>query len=100
MFLKAGAAPIEPKTDATTYAFNLDKGKGSADGKRMVTLGNVSNDQNKSGYVLVPRGNNDKPVQVEADSNGKIWLCIGIDSGYKGTTLVFFDSIKASIIEN
>ena len=99
VYLKAGASPIQPSTD-TQYKFNLSKGTGAADGKQLVSLGNVSNDTNRSGYLVVERDNGSKPVSVVADQTGKIWLCVGFDSGYKGPTDIYFDSIKATITQN
>jgi hypothetical protein len=100
VYLKAGAAPFEPKKDSLTNAFNLDKGTGDKDGKQMVSIGNVSNELNRAGYALVERNNRDKPVQVVASSNGLIWLCVGIQSGYKGTSILYFENINVNIAQN
>lgn len=98
-YLKVGAAPIEPVTNSTTYAFNLDKGKGGTGGKQMVLAGSISNDLARNSYVIVQR-TNETSVQVRADASGSIWLCVGIDSGYKGTIFFYFDKITATITEN
>ena len=99
VYLKAGASPIQPSVDGQ-QKFNLSKGTGAADGKQLVSLGNVSNDTNKAGYLIVERNNLNKPVSVVSDQTGKIWLCVGFDSGYNGPTDLYFDSIKATITQN
>ncbi len=98
-YLKAGAASVKPTTDSTTYAFNLDKGKGSVDGQSMVVLGDISNDLGRAVYASVERNTNGKTVQVRANEQGIIWLCVGIDSGYKGNIFLYFDRITATISE-
>jgi hypothetical protein len=100
IFLKAGASPNEPLTDSTTLAFNLDKGNAGQDGKRMVVLGDISNESNRSGYALVQKTSHGKSVQVEADAEGEIWLCVGTDAAYTGTIVFFYDRIKCTITEN
>jgi hypothetical protein len=100
IFLKAGASPNEPLTDSKTFSFNLDKGNAGQDGKRMVVLGDISNELNRGGYALVQKTSSGKSVQVEADAEGKIWLCIGTDAAYTGTIVYFYDSIKCTITEN
>jgi hypothetical protein len=100
IYLKAGASPNEPLTDSKTFAFNLDKGKGGQDGKRLVVIGDISNELDRGGYTVVQKTNNGKSVMVESDADGKIWLCIGADATYTGSVVFFYDSIKCTITEN
>ena len=96
VLLKAGASLIEPVT-GKDLKFNLSKGTGEADGTQMVSLGTISNGTNRSGYLIVKKENVNKPVSVVAGANGMIWLCVGLESGYKGPTDLYFDNIKATI---
>lgn len=96
VLLKAGASLVEPVT-STDLKFNLSKGVGESDGTQMVSIGNISNGTGRSGFVIVNKQNFSKPVSVVSDKNGAIWLCVGIESGYKGPTSLYFDRIKATI---
>lgn len=101
IYLKAGASPNEPvkKLANSIYTVSIDKGQPAKDGTEMVILGTVSNAINKNTYVLVRRFNDDNPVIVKPDANGVIWLCVGVDTGYEGMTILYYDRIKATITE-
>lgn len=101
VYLKAGASPNEPVTKLVNgfYTVSIDKGQQSEAGKEMALLGNISNGQDKEGYKLVARSNQDKPVVVKANASGEIWLCVGSDSGFEGLTVLYYDKIKATITE-
>jgi len=101
VYLKAGASTIEPakKLEDGFYHFNLDKGAQSQEGKDLFVLGNISNGLDKEDYKIVQRDNAAKPVEVKADANGEIWLCVGTDSGYEGLTRLYYDKIRTTITE-
>ena len=102
VYVKAGAVPAEPlkmfNSARKYYTFNLNKGVRSASGTQMFTLGNIANGLDTLRYKLVAR-NLDKPISVQANTQGEIWLCVGTDSGYRGLTLLYYDKIKVVITE-
>jgi hypothetical protein len=99
VYLKAGASPNEPvkKLVDEFYTVSIDKGQQASEGKERVVLGNVSNGLETYDYRLVSRSNSGKPVNVTANANGEIWLCVGSDSGSEGLTVLYYDKIKATI---
>lgn len=101
VYLKAGASTIEPakKLEDGFYHFNLDKGAQSQEGKDFLILGNIANGLEKEDYKIVQRDNMAKPLEVKANANGEIWLCVGTDSGYEGLTRLYYDKIKTTIAE-
>lgn len=101
VYLKAGAVATEPnrKLEDKFYHFNLDKGQQSESGKDAVLLGNVSNGVDQTIYKLVRRSNLDKPINIKANAQGEIWLFVGSDSGFEGLTVLYYDHIRVTIIE-
>jgi len=101
VYLKAGASSKEPVKTLVNgyYRFNLDKGKLSQDGTEMVVLGNVSNGTDSQRYTKVSRSNGNNPVKVRPNANGEIWLCVGVESGYKGISILYLDKIKTTVTE-
>ncbi|WP_031525617.1 hypothetical protein [Dyadobacter crusticola] len=101
VYIKAGASGTEPITTLkdTEYEFNLDKGQQSEGGKDVVLLGDVANGKDKVEYVLIDRSNAGKPLVVKANAKGEIWLFIGTDSGYEGTTRLYYNRIRATLQE-
>lgn len=99
--LKVGASANEPKEvrDTVTKYNRATIGKGlwNVDGNEMGILGNLSNTATTSGYKLIGYNNNAKPVAIKPNAQGEIWLCVGADTRFKGTTTVFFDRIKVTI---
>jgi hypothetical protein len=48
-------------------------------------------------FKLINRNNIGNPVTIKANSNGDIWLIIATDSGYEGTTTLYYKSINVKI---
>ena len=97
--IKAGASPYEPLAVADEngkYRMNIDKGDRLSDGTRMIIAGDLSNDTNLSQYVLktvrMPH-----PVEVTTDTNGTLWMIVGIDSESAGETTIYIDTIEATV---
>jgi hypothetical protein len=101
VYVKVGASPNEPlkKLVDGFYEVTIDKGNQSTNGTEMIGIGDVGNGTETPGYKLVQRSNADKPISVNSDQNGDIWLCVGTDSGYEGQTILYYDRIKVTIAE-
>jgi len=99
--LKAGASDTEPakKLAGNYYNFSLNKGRWNEDGAEMVIIGNLVNNSARAQYQLVNRNNGSKTISVKPDVNGKIWVCIGEDTRYKGRTVIYYDMIKVIVKE-
>ncbi|WP_157474592.1 hypothetical protein [Dyadobacter sp. Leaf189] len=101
VYVKVGASGTEPRTilKGTEYEFNLDKGQQSQGGADVLVLGDVANGTDQVKYTLIDKSNADKPFIVKANPNGEIWLFVGTDSGYEGTTRLYYNRIIATLQE-
>lgn len=98
VYLKAGASRVEPKpiNNDGFMEMNVDKGVQSQPGESAVVLGDVGVDttyrrDGSPRYAFKTLSS--KPGQsitLEADENGELWIFFGTDSGFEGTTAIFF----------
>ncbi|MGS2741128.1 hypothetical protein [Sinomicrobium sp. M5D2P17] len=98
VFIKAGAVKDEPEKkvgENDYFEMNIDKGNQSQPGKDMINIGDFSNETDNDTYVIVQRGNTD-PFTATSNANGELWLVLGTDSGFEGTTTIYYDSISVT----
>lgn len=96
VFVKTGASQIEPikaVDSAGDYRMNIDKGNQDSEGDDMFNLGDFANGTDKAVYKLKTLTNEDS-FAVQADKNGELWVIIGTDSGFEGTTTIYYTSIS------
>ncbi len=102
VYLKAGASRTrpEPVQDSSgTWRLNVDKGNQSTGGANAQVLGNIANgvqDCLSTPYRLITRDNLDNPFLIPSDDQGLLWLLVGTDSGFEGTTALYYDSIRVT----
>jgi hypothetical protein len=100
VYFKVGATAQEPKSviDVDYYVMNIDKGNQSTGGQDMIAIGNIAAPEDSgSGYVLVSRSNTENyntPCIVRTNQNGEIWLILGTDSGFEGTTTLYYTKVS------
>jgi hypothetical protein len=96
VYLKAGAAPFRPaKVEVDGYyQMNIDKGNQLSGGHHMVLIGNVASQDKGHDFSVVER-NNDTSVRATTNAHGELWLIVGTDSGFEGTTTLYYTSITA-----
>ena len=98
VFIKAGASTSEPlkviDNSDNYYRMNIDKGNQAQDGANMKLIGDFANGTESSAYNLVTLKTMNS-ISVESNSNGEIWLVVGTDSGFEGTTVIYYNKIKA-----
>lgn len=105
VFLKVGASAVEPKSvlqDDGNYRLNVDKGNQSQGGENAVVAGTIDNgvqECHETPYRMIERDNMDEPVTVQSDENGNLWLFVGTDSGFEGTTALYYDTVEVHIEE-
>ena len=100
VFLKAGAAPVEPLTVAvdTEYRMNIDKGNQARGGKNAVVLGNIAGtntDCNQRRFEWKTLASS-TPLIARSDATGTLWLMFGIDSGFENTSEIYYRSATIS----
>lgn len=98
-YLKVGASATEPMKVANEgfYNFNLDKGGQSQGGKDAVVIGNIGHEGDQFEYQYIERNNGDMPVTAKTDQYGNLWLFVGVDSGFEGTTTFYITQIQVTI---
>lgn len=99
VFLKAGASAIEPRvvTDAQGWLrMNVDKGNQSQPGVAASVLGHAAKpDDGNTNYVVIRRDNRSSRIRATTAADGSLWLFFGSDSGFEGTTSLYYTSFTA-----
>ena len=99
VYLKAGASEIEPvkNVQGDRYVLNIDKGNQGVGGSSATVLGDISTPLTVTEYTLITRNNaspSGEPLIATTNSAGELWLLIGTDSGFEGTTTVYYTKIN------
>jgi hypothetical protein len=104
VFMKAGAAPIEPEPflDSTDghVRMNIDKGNQSEGGLHASVFGDAANglpcEPGSEMFVSLRREHRHLPA-VSASAAGDLWLLVGSDSGFEGTTSLYYQRIEVKL---
>lgn len=99
--LKAGASITEPKKiiEYGDYRMNIDKGNQSQSGKDMEAIGHVGISDTTSVFNLKTLSNSATPRIIQTGPSGEIWVCFGTDSGFEGTSTIFYHTINLEFRE-
>lgn len=65
----------------------------------VLNMGNIGIPGEESVYTLISRSNEDIPFMETTDKDGKLWVMVGIYSGFEGTTTLFYDQIGITFRE-
>ena len=97
VYVKAGASAVEPVTqqdDLGHLRMNIDKGNQASEGEAMINLGNVAHPEvTGDEYKIKGLDNQGRPFEVVSDSEGRIWLIVGTDSGFEGLSIFYYAGI-------
>jgi hypothetical protein len=99
--LKAGASQVEPiavPDVSGILRMNIDKGNQALGGDDARVLGDISVEVDCTDPVFMSKRLEtpvDDPSVVITDDNGSVWLIVGTDSGFEGTTRLFYTEIEA-----
>jgi hypothetical protein len=102
--LKAGASIIEPIAEPDDTGFlmmNIDKGNQIEGGEDAQVLGDIGVDTDCANPVFQIKKIESDPgslFEVTTDETGSVWLIVGTDSGFEGTTNLFYTEIKVTFI--
>jgi len=98
VYVKAGVSAVEPLVvadEAGWLRINIDKGNQATDGSHMVVIGNLAHPEiDGDEYRIKTLGNQDNPIEIVTDAEGRAWLIIGTDSGFEGLTTVYYSGIS------
>lgn len=105
VFVKVGGAPQEPLSVPSPslgegyMGLNLDKGNQNGGGRQAVQIGNVAKTDGREDdrYAMKTLSNTSEPLTVNSDANGELWIFVGTDSGFEGTTTLYYTSINVTL---
>ena len=102
VFLKAGATLVEPlpilENDENLLRLNVDKGNQANAGSDSVLLGDIAKpDDGTFDYALINRSSQ-QPYSFLTDDSGSAWLYFGTDSGFEGTTTLYYTNFEAEFV--
>ncbi len=78
---------------------NIDKGNQSQGGADMLVLSTIGIPGNDFTYQIIRRNNLNQPLNVNSDASGNLWVIIGTDSGFEGTTTLYYNAIEVRLQE-
>lgn len=98
--VKAGATEHEPLPDQQSQGnlrMNIDHGDQSNGGSDAIVIGNVAGSQTDCTddvYELKTLDNEDTPFEVFTGGEGALWALFATDSGFEGTTSIYFTRMR------
>lgn len=103
VYLKAGAAGIEPEAEVKQEGgvamrrMNIQKGAQSEGGANASVLGHIGTDAGECDAPAwgVRRLESQQPLEVATGPEGVLWLLIGTDSGFEGRSEIYFTRMRA-----
>lgn len=100
LFIKAAVANIQPSIEVIEKGYNnyffINPNTEDASRKiSLTTLGNADMPNKDANGIKTFQ----QSFNATTDSNGDMWVIIGVDSDYKGNGSLFLDNIKISIAE-
>ncbi len=99
VFIKAGASAKEPLASVDKFAWlrmNVDKGNQSQAGGAASILGHAAKPSDgTSKFSVLNRDNRSSRLKVRPAADGSLWLFFGSDSGFEGTTLLYYSKFTA-----
>lgn len=101
VYVKAGAAAGEPDRiidDMDYYRMNIDIGNQSQDGSDMVVIGDFSNNTDQEVYTIKAVANDNQAFSVLSSDTGELWIIVGTDSGFEGTTTIYYSNIRVELV--
>jgi hypothetical protein len=97
IILKGGASELEPKKviENGYYVLNIDKGTDTTSGENAISFGDIGASNPVTDYNSTTKGNSNSyaPFITRTNSKGELWLVLGTDSLFEGTTTVYFTRI-------
>ncbi len=106
VFVKAGGSAAKPEIVVDDLGFErltVDIGTQSQDGQNARVIGDIDNPdvdrevQPPAPYAPLALDGTGTGVTVISDAEGRLWLLVGIDSGFEGLTSIYFDQIQIKL---
>ena len=96
VYVKCGVTAQKPKThkgDLNRFYLNIDKGNQATDGKDMKLVGTIEKHETTLAGKYEFNDYN-ATIETKTSPNGSVYLIIGTDSGFEGTTSYYIDSVN------
>jgi hypothetical protein len=100
VLLKAGASALEPSPVAIDgfYHLSVDKGAQNNEGVAALLMGDVSKPEGApGGFQLVTRTSGARFLDATSSPAGDLWLFFGTDSGFEGTTSLYYTNLNVTL---
>lgn len=97
--VKAGATTAEPVARAVEgfVEMNVDKGNQANGGADASVLGHIAVSNTKDGTRHRFKTLRSRTLSARTDADGKLWILVGTDSGFEGTTTLYYARIAARV---
>lgn len=102
VFVKTGAAPMEPVASADDGGharLNVDHGHQAQEGAHARTIGDVAGtnaDCANPRYELKTLSTT-QPLEVVSSADGTLWLIVGTDSGFESRTSLYYTDVEVTL---
>jgi hypothetical protein len=96
VYIKAGIINKKPEAieQSGNYVMNIDHGNQSQSGSDATVIGDAAKAEGPGQDDMTFQYKNFELTQeVTSDSEGRIWIIVGADSGFEGITRLYFDDI-------
>jgi hypothetical protein len=98
VWVHAGATDVEPRTVAAggaEFRVGIDRGNQGVGGSQGVVLGTIANSRTNCLETVFETKllATHAPHQVVADGAGRVWLHVGIDSGFEAYSEIYLQSL-------
>jgi hypothetical protein len=96
--VKVGASTAEPVpvVVAGEYRLSVDKGEQHGEGTAAIVIGDVASNStscNGAPYAVKVLDSAPRTVTAQTDANGRLWLFVGVESGFEGETRIYITRI-------
>ena len=99
VYVKAGVSQAEPLVAPDSEGqlrLTVEKGNQSTSGSAAAVLGNVAKENDDSEqYVILHRNNRSVQQSGTTSADGSLWIFFGTDSGFEGTTSLYYTHAAA-----
>lgn len=104
VYVKTGASTVEPTEqlgDDDHLRMNIDKGNQASGGRDAQVLGDLANGRpcDEPEQFVLKRLDSNEALNITANAQGAVWLLVGTDSGFEGTTRVYVTRFTATFSE-
>lgn len=105
VYVKVGATSEKPESievlegSDPMQRMNIDTGEQSQDGTDAKVIGNIAKQDGSEddAFAVVGLNSDDVDLSVSSNEDGSIWLIVGTDSGFEGTTELYYKNISVEL---